>query len=561
MSSSNSTPPSSNSKSDSFSIMSLCSKVTLDGTNYNDWYRNIKIALRYEDKEYVLERELIEIDENTATPEEKEAYNKHYADATKVACLMVATMPPELQRFYEDYWPYEMNKDLAEKFRKRAHQGKYEVVKSLMAIGQGKGKKRKGPPKQNWKGKSQASSSRTKETPHVPNPKEAECFYCQEKGHWKKSCPKYLQDIKDGKVKPSSSGIYTIQSNNLSSHNSWVLDTGCGFHICCDLQGLKESEEVKHGRISLIMGNRRRSPVTKIGTYSLVLSNNVRLDLNNCCFSSEMTRNIISFHALFKQGYEFYFDNLDGIISVYKDGCLIFNAIPCDGVYETVQCVENNINSVFQIDSSNSIDKACLWHCRLGHINKKRMAQLQKDGVLESFDLKSDDTYESCILGKMTKSPFTGSCERGEGLLDLIHTDVCGPFRTTTKDANRFYVTFTDDYSRYGYIYLIKHKSETFEKFKEFKHEVENQLGRKIKMLRSDRGGEYLSIEFNDYLKECGIVSQLTPPRTPQLNGVAERRNRTLLYMVRSMMSRAALPIHFWGYALETAAHILNIVP
>ena len=125
----------------------------------------------------------------------------------------------------------------------------------------------------------------------------------------------------------------------------------------------------------------------------------------------------------------------------------------------------------------------------------------------------------------MTKSPFTGTCERGEVLLDLIHTDVCGPFRSTTKDGNRFYVTFTDDYSRYGYIYLIRHMSETFEKFKEFKNEVENQLGRKIKMLRSDRGGEYLSLEFHDYLKECGIVSQLTPPRTPQLNGVAERHN------------------------------------
>ncbi|KAI3709538.1 hypothetical protein L2E82_39300 [Cichorium intybus] len=145
---------------------------------------------------------------------------------------------------------------------------------------------------------------------------------------------------------------------------------------------------------------------------------------------------------------------------------------------------------------------------------------------------KSDDVCESCLLGKMTKSPFKGSFERGEGLLDIIHTDVCGPFRSTTKDGTRFYVTFTDDFSRYGYIYLIKHKSDTFEKFKEFKNEVENQLGRKIKMLTSDRGGEYLSIEFLDYLKECGIVSQLTPPRTPQLNGVAERRNRTLLDML-----------------------------
>ncbi|GJU09436.1 retrovirus-related pol polyprotein from transposon TNT 1-94 [Tanacetum coccineum] len=79
---------------------------------------------------------------------------------------------------------------------------------------------------------------------------------------------------------------------------------------------------------------------------------------------------------------------------------------------------------------------------------------------------------------------------------------------------------------------------------------------RRIKVLRSDRGGEYLSIEFFDHLKNCGIVSHLSPPRTPQLNGVAERRNKTLLDMVRSMMCRATLPISFWGYALETAAHI-----
>ena len=80
----------------------------------------------------------------------------------------------------------------------------------------------------------------------------------------------------------------------------------------------------------------------------------------------------------------------------------------------------------------------------------------------------------------------------------------------------------------------MKHKSETFEKFKEFKNEVENQCGKKIKALRSGRGGEYLSHEFSNHLKSCGIVPQLTPPGTPQRNGVFERRNRTLLDMVRS---------------------------
>ena len=104
-------------------------------------------------------------------------------------------------------------------------------------------------------------------------------------------------------------------------------------------------------------------------------------------------------------------------------------------------------------------------------------------------------------------------------------------------------------------------KSESFEKFKEFKTEVENQLDKKIQNLQSDRRGEYLSQEFKTYLKECGIVSQLTPLGTQQWNGVSKRRNRTLFDMVRSMMSKATLPKSFWGHALETAALMINRVP
>ena len=107
----------------------------------------------------------------------------------------------------------------------------------------------------------------------------------------------------------------------------------------------------------------------------------------------------------------------------------------------------------------------------------------------------------------------------------------------------------------------MRYKSEAFEKFKDFRAEVEKQLSKSIKSLRSDRGGEYLSEEFQDYLRENGIVSQWTPPGTPQHNGVSERRNRTLLDMVRSMMPGTDLPLSFWGLALVTATFLLNQVP
>src|ERR1041385_4155673 len=131
--------------------------------------------------------------------------------------------------------------------------------------------------------------------------------------------------------------------------------------------------------------------------------------------------------------------------------------------------------------------------------------------------------------GQNDKDSIQWTMERAVDLLGIIHTDVCGPINVTARNGFRYFVTFTDDLSRYGYIYLMKHKSETIERFKEFQSEVENQLGEKIKHLRSDRGGEYLSHEFGDRLKTCGIVPQLTPAGTPQHNSVFERRNRTLL--------------------------------
>ena len=163
----------------------------------------------------------------------------------------------------------------------------------------------------------------------------------------------------------------------------------------------------------------------------------------------------------------------------------------------------------------NELSPTYMWHCRLGHISENRMKRLHSDGLLTSFDFESYETCEACLLGKMTKTPFTGFPERAVDLLELIHTDVCGPMSTTARGGFQYFITFTDDFSRYGYVYLMRHKSETFEKFKEFQSEVENQRGKKIKALRSDRGGEYLSHKFSNHLKSCGIVPQLTPPGTP----------------------------------------------
>ncbi|KAM1721711.1 hypothetical protein ACFX12_023214 [Malus domestica] len=251
--------------------------------------------------------------------------------------------------------------------------------------------------------------------------------------------------------------------------------------------------------------------------------------------------------------------------TLYLNGRIISHGNMIEGLFhlETnsgMHCIASG-NTSKPKRAREEVNQEKMWHLKLGHVNLDKIHKMSKDRYIRPLGNDQMGTCECCLKGKMTKSPFTGKGERATKILGLIHTDVCGPMSTTSRGGFSYYITFTDDHSRFGYVYLMKYKSESFERFKEFKNEVEKQTGKQIKTLRSDRGGEYLSNKFLDYLKECGIVSQWTPPGTPQHNGVSERRNRTLMNMVRSMMSSADLPISFWGYALHTVAYLLNAVP
>ncbi|GKF03649.1 retrotransposon protein, putative, ty1-copia subclass, partial [Tanacetum coccineum] len=173
--------------------------------------------------------------------------------------------------------------------------------------------------------------------------------------------------------------------------------------------------------------------------------------------------------------------------------------------------------------AKTNLDLTLLWHCRLGYISKKCIEKFQHDVLLNSTDNQSFDKCVPCMCRKMARKPFSHQVERDKDILGLIHTDVCRPFRTVSKQGSSYFVTFTDDFSRYGYVYLLKHKHEVFETLKVFQKEVEDQLGKTIKLLRSVRGGEYMSQQFLDHLKEYGIIAHRTPPYTPQHNGVSER--------------------------------------
>nr|GEU51572.1 hypothetical protein [Tanacetum cinerariifolium] len=273
------------------------------------------------------------------------------------------------------------------------------------------------------------------------------------------------------------------------------------------VQGLRDSRKLKPRAISLYVGNGQRE-AKAISAFYLCLPSGLEIVLNNCHYAPSITRGVISVSYLYDDGFVNCF--VDNTIQVSRNNVVYFCAIPRDGIFEIDSSVYDVSNKKAKLD----LDSALLWHCQLGHISKKRIEKLQHDGLLNSSDLRAFKICVSCMFRKMERKPYTHQVERDKALLGLIHTD-----------------------------------------------EVKNQLGKTIKSLRSDRGGEYMSQEFLDHLKDHRIIAYRTLPYTPQHNGVSERRNRTLLDMVRSIISQTTLPKSFWDYALKTVARILNMVP
>ena len=174
---------------------------------------------------------------------------------------------------------------------------------------------------------------------------------------------------------------------------------------------------------------------------------------------------------------------------------------------------------------------------------------------------KLEYVCEVCTLGKQQRSPFpSGRSWRTPNPLELVRTDICGPFDPISVGGNKYFISFIDDFSRKLWVYLIKGKSVAFTIFKSFKAHVEVESGCKIKILRSNRGGEYTTNEFQDYCRKNGM-QQFTTAYTPQQNGIAERKSRMILDMTRTMLKENYLTKNFWAKTMSRTTYLLNRCP
>ena len=216
-------------------------------------------------------------------------------------------------------------------------------------------------------------------------------------------------------------------------------------------------------------------------------------------------------------------------------------------------------SSVDHVLAVGSIPHVSLWHARLGHMSLKGMKMLSGLQYLPLLDYACFDSCDHCLYGKQNRSTHKKSGRpRMSEPLALVHSDVCGPMPCMSMGGAKYFVTFIDDFSRKVWAYPIKLKSDVSAVFQRWLALVENQTGYRLKCLRTDNGGEYVSHAFEQFCDDRGIKRQLTAPYTPPQNGLAERMNRTIQERVRSMLSHAGLPQSFWAEAVSTAVHVIN---
>jgi transposase InsO family protein len=189
------------------------------------------------------------------------------------------------------------------------------------------------------------------------------------------------------------------------------------------------------------------------------------------------------------------------------------------------------------------------------------MAELMKRNLLKGCTLSGKKFCEQCIFGKHKRVKFNTAVHNTKGTLDCVHADLWGPSRKPSYGGARYMLTIIDDYSRKVWTYFLKNKDDTFAAFKDWKVMIERQADRKVKVLRTDNGGEFCSAAFNDYCRQEGIVMHHTIPYTPQQNVVAKRMNRTIISKAHCMLSNAKMNKGFWAKAANTVCYLINRSP
>lgn len=374
--------------------------------------------------------------------------------------------------------------------------------------------------------------------------------------------------ILDGDKNSETCLNVSVEAHNAAQHGEicFVLDSGATEHMVNDASYFDKLADIEQININVAKRNQKlvANQQGEIKVTSFHNGQSKTRTIKEVLHVRDLKCNLMSIRTLTKRGFKVVFED-DFAYIIFKGETQFIGRVN-GKLYEVRFQIQRNVFA--GVANENELNKLSqnLWHFRLGHLNVFDMKRMIKHNMIkgiENVQVNTDDKFcESCVVSKHTRSTFPKNQNgRSSRVLEFIHSDVCGPISQPSWDGTKYFVTFTDDYSRASSVFFVERKSEVFGKFKEYVAMVEALHGCKIAKLRVDNGGEYTSNEFKDFCAKKGIQILYTVAYNPEMNGVAERLNRTLQERALAMLTASGLNRHFWNEAILAANYIKNRSP
>jgi len=557
-------------------------------TYFQETSSNTKMELRDKFQSYKM-MEGMKMDKNIAKIKEMlfemEAVNLEVDDSEKLLGLL-RSLPPEYQMVaYTLRTHKDMTFEMACARLKEAERTMFKPVydeKALTANDRFKKSKKTGKSQSgNQRGQSNSSGGN--------NSSQKTCYGCKKTGHTVTQCPdnpdrdikcnkcgKMGHRAKNCRTKPENyaQGHISLEDNMLAethesafvgktkTDNEWIIDSGASQHMCNTKELFHELRELEEP-VQIRVGNDEKVIANHIGRVKIQtkINDETRIaNLQNVLYAPKLAANLFSVSSCLAMGNKVIFSDQE--VSIFNgNGALIGQGIKNRGLF-TLQRSQT-VASNFKADATTSIP----WHSRLGHLGAQNIKRMQRDNMvigLEGENLSLEPNCGVCTQGKMMAKLPTKHIDGGKGTtekLQIIHSDVCGPIEPVGLNGERYFVSFTDDFTRRTWVYTMKAKSEVLQNFKTFVELVHNKGSQRIQILLSDNGGEYIGNSFKQFCKEKGIEQWFSSPFSPNQNGVSERFNRTSEEIVRCLFGNTNLPLKLWPEALFTAVHLKNRFP
>ncbi|KAI5322344.1 hypothetical protein L3X38_031416 [Prunus dulcis] len=374
------------------------------------------------------------------------------------------------------------------------------------------------------------------------------CYNCDKFGHLARECTagKNVQKANYANQMEVTGNLFYANSTIVATNvtGEWYIDSGCSNHMIGNGSLLIDIRTNVVGKVQ--MPNCELVNVAGMGTLAIDTTKG-RKYIKEVMYLPGLKENLLSVGQMDEHGYYLVFGG---------KLCSIFEGPSLECLVIKVEMKRNRCYPLALLPTDHIALKASVsnstwtWHKRLGHLHLKGLSQPKEKNMVHGlpFMEKVDGVCDGCQFGKRHREWFPkNQAWRASNPLELVHVDLCGPMQNESIAGNKYVMLLIDDCTRMVWVYFLRYKSDALNCFRKFKSMVELQSGLKVKCLRSDKGGEFTSCEFNKLCEVEGIQRQLSMAYTPQQNGVVERKNRIVVEMAKAMLHGKGLPYYLWA--------------